>query len=241
MNAPDHRLPLYQRLRDQFAQQIAQKSWQPDVAIPTEVELAARYGAAVGTVRKALDELVIEGMIERQQGRGSFVRRPNFEGSLFRFFRLHGPDGQRVVPEGRILDRRVLPAPPDVQSALGLEPAAEAICLQRLRLVTGAPVLLEEIWLPRSRFIALLRADDEAIGALLYPAYERLCGEIVARAQETMTIGTASEADMTWLGLRLGDPVVVIERLSFGYDNIPLEWRRTHGIATAFRYHIEIR
>jgi len=55
MDLPDVRLPLYQRLRDQVAQQIAHNVWRPGEAIPTEAELAASHGVAVGTVRKALD------------------------------------------------------------------------------------------------------------------------------------------------------------------------------------------
>src|SRR4051794_3894243 len=114
MNDRDIRLPLYQRLRDEIAQQIARNVWRPGETIPTEAELASSHGLAVGTVRKALDALVADGLIERRQGRGTFVRRPNFDASLFRFFRYQGPSGAPIVPEGRILAREVLAAPPSV-------------------------------------------------------------------------------------------------------------------------------
>jgi GntR family transcriptional regulator len=241
MNDLDLRLPLYQRLRDEIAQQIARNVWRPGEAIPTEAELAASHGMAVGTVRKALDALVADGLIERRQGRGTFVRRPNFDGSLFRFFRYQGPDGAAIIPEGRISAREVLAAPPHVRSALRLGEEAEAIRLSRLRLIGGKPVLCEEIWLPSHRFGALLEAEPGEIGDLLYPAYERLCGEIVARAEETLTVGTAMADDARMLGLKDGDPVVVIDRLAFGYDNRPVEWRHSRGPTTDFRYKIEIQ
>lgn len=241
MDPPDLRLPLYQRLRDEIARSIAGNVWRPGEAIPTEAELAASHGVAVGTVRKAVDALVADGLVERRQGRGTFVRRPNFDSSLFRFFRHHGPDGARAVPEGRILDREVVPAPPAVRDTLRLRVGEKVIRMPRLRLVAGNPVLSEEIWLPHRRFARFLDAEPGDIGDLLYPAYERLCGELVARAEETLTVGTATESDVRLLRLAPDEPVVVIDRLAFGYDDEPVEWRRTHGAATAFRYHVEIR
>ncbi|MCJ2012424.1 GntR family transcriptional regulator [Methylobacterium sp. J-076] len=238
---PDLRLPLYQRLRDEIASQIARKAWRSGEPIPTEAELAATHRVAVGTVRKAIDALVADGLVERQQGRGTFVRRPRFDRSLFRFFRHLGPDGTQAVPEGRILLREARPAPGPVREALGLGARAEAVHLMRSRLLDGRPILSEEIWLPAARFAALLEAPLTEIGDLLYPAYERLCGEIVARAEETLTVGAANAADAEGLGMAEGAPVVVIERLAFGFDNRPVEWRLTRGAATDFRYRIDIR
>ena len=85
---PDERLPLYQRLRDEMLEKITLGEWHPDEAIPPESELTRTYGVAVGTVRKAVETLVAEGLLERNQGRGTFVRRPSFDASLFRFFSI---------------------------------------------------------------------------------------------------------------------------------------------------------
>ena len=237
----DLRLPLYQRLRDEIAYRIARNVWRSGEPIPTEAELAASHGVAIGTVRKAIDALVADGLVERQQGRGTFVRRPRFDRSLFRFFRHLDAEGAQAVPEGRIRARKACRASEAVRTALGLETGAQAICLLRTRLVEGRPILSEEIWLPALRFAPLLNAPLPEIGDLLYPAYERLCGEIVARAEETLTVGSANEADGENLGLAQGAPVVLIERLAFGFDSRPIEWRLTRGAAAGFRYHVDIR
>jgi GntR family transcriptional regulator len=238
---PDLRLPLYQRLRDEIAHQIARNVWRSGDPIPTEAELAAAHRVAIGTVRKAIDVLVADGLVERQQGRGTFVRRPRFDRSLFRFFRHLGPDGVPSVPEGRILLREACPAPETVRAALGLDARGESIRLIRTRLLQGRPILAEAIWLPAGRFAPILKAPLTEIGDLLYPAYERLCGEIVARAEETLTIGIADAMDAGRLEIAEGDPVVVIERLAFGFDARPIEWRVTRGAAKDFRYHVDIR
>jgi GntR family transcriptional regulator len=88
LSAHDERLPLYQRLRDDLLRRIAEGEWSPGDAIPTEAELTHTYELATGTVRKAIDMLVAEGVLTRSQGKGTYVRRPNFNTSLFRFFRF---------------------------------------------------------------------------------------------------------------------------------------------------------
>ena len=77
--AHDERLPLYQRLRDEMVGKISAGEWRPDQPIPTETELTKIYGVAIGTVRKAVDIVVAEGLLERSQGRGTFIRRPSFD------------------------------------------------------------------------------------------------------------------------------------------------------------------
>lgn len=243
MNAlgPDTRLPLYQRLRDQLAGQIARHDWRPGEAIPTEAELAATYGLSVGTVRKAIDCLVSEGILERQQGRGTFVRRARFNSSLFRFFRFQSESGERRVPQSRILRRRELPAPSAVASALRIAPGEGVINLSRLRLIDGVPLLAEEIWLQQSRFAAIMSIDSGEFSDLLYPLYEERCGQVVVSADEVLTVETANAMQARLLRLDAGAPLIVIERVAYDLARRPIEWRRSRGPADRFRYHAEIR
>ncbi len=237
----DLRLPRYQQLRDDLAAQIARQQWRPGDAIPTEAELAKLYNVAVGTVRKAVDVLVAEGLLERFQGRGTFVRRASFASSLFRFFRFQNARGERRVPESRILKRDVLDAPSAPAAGLQIETGTPVIRLTRLRLLDGAPLLGEEIWLPYDRFEALATLELDAFGDLLYPLYETQCGQIVASAEETLTAEAVNATYARLLRIQAGDPVMVIERVARGYDRVPLEWRRSRGAAAHFRYHVDIR
>ncbi|ATJ88228.1 GntR family transcriptional regulator [Ralstonia solanacearum] len=237
----DLRLPRYQQLRDDLAAQIARQQWRPGDAIPTEAELAKLYNVAVGTVRKAVDVLVAEGLLERFQGRGTFVRRASFASSLFRFFRFQNERGERRVPESRILKRDVLDAPSVPAAGLQIKTGAPVIRLTRLRLLDGAPLLAEEIWLPYDRFEALATLELDAFGDLLYPLYEAQCGQIVASAEETLTAEAVNATYARLLRIQAGDPVMVIERVARGYDRVPLEWRRSRGAAAHFRYHVDIR
>jgi GntR family transcriptional regulator len=236
----DDRRPIYQRLSDQLALEIAQNKLRPGEVIPTEPELAAKHKVALGTVRKAIDVLVGEGLIVRVQGRGMFVRRPDFGTAFVRFIRFFGSAGDRRMPKSRILSREALVGPREVTDALRLDGGTRVIRLRRLRIHDGLPVLFEEIWLEEARFAPVLTME-ETQPQLLYPLYESLCGEIVARAEETITIETANDDDAELLSLVVGRPVVLIDRLAFGYDGRPIEWRRSRGPASDFRYKIEIR
>lgn len=236
----DDRRPIYQRLSDQLASDIAQNRLRPGEAIPTEAELSAKHKVALGTVRKALDRLVSKGLIERIQGSGSFVRRPDFATAYVRFIRYFGSAGDRRMPKSRILSRDALIGPREVTDALDLGSGTQVIRLRRLRIHDGLPVLYEEIWLAEARFAAILTMP-EIEPQLLYPLYESLCGQIVASAEETITIDVADDGDAVLLGLVVGCPVVVIERLALGYDDRPIEWRRSRGAASDFRYKVEIR
>ena len=237
----DARLPLYQRLRDQLADQIANNRWRPGEAIPTEAALSAEYQLSTGTVRKAIDALVSEGILERQQGRGTFIRRAQFQSSLFRFFRFQTVSGERQVPESRILSIEPVAAPSAVAQALGLPADAPVIRIVRVRLLDVKPVLAEEIWLPRQRFQALLEIDLSREGPLLYPIYEEVCGQVVASAEETLTAESVNDVHARLLQVAVNSPVIVIERLARYYAGSPLEWRRSRGHAEHFRYSVDIR
>jgi GntR family transcriptional regulator len=239
-DATDRRLPLYQRLKDAFAGRIAQGEWRPGAAIPPEGELAAEYGVALGTVRKAIEGLVQEGLIDRRQGRGTFVRKADFTNALFRFFR-HTHDGQPMRPSSRLLARRTGKAGARAGRGLGLAADARVLWLTRLRLVAGEPLVVDDIALPLPAFAALADVPAADFGGLLYPLYERAAGQVVARAREHIGFDRADAATAKRLGIGEGEPVVAIERIAFGYDGAALEWRLSHGAAERFSYDIEIR
>lgn len=238
----DDRLPRYQRLRDQIASAIAAQQWKPGEAIPSETELAAMHNVAVGTVRHAIDVLVAEGLVERAQGRGTFVRRPCFDQSLLRCLQIPGLEpGEKPQLISRILERAALPAPPEAAGKLGLTVGADCIRLVRQKWVDRRILRCEEIWLPKARFAPMLAVELSSIGDDLYPAFERLCGQLVATAEETLTAEAVGPEHARLIGVSVGQPVVVIERLTRGYDRHPLEWRRVRAPAAAFRYRSDIR
>ena len=236
----DERLPLYQRLREEMLAKIAAGEWTPGAPIPTEAELTKLYGVAIGTVRKAVDTLVNEGLLLRSQGRGTFVRRPNFDASLARFFRQVNASGRREIPTSRILSKTLQKPLQRVATALDLEEGEQVVHMERLRMIEGRTLFHEEIWLPATRFGALLEIDSEQFGELLYPFYEQQCGQCIASAKETLTVGAADSAMAKTLSIDEGAPVVTIERTALGYDRSALEYRISRAAGEGFRYQVDI-
>ena len=237
----DERLPRYQRLADLLRQEIAEGARSPGDRVPSENELSEEYGLAPGTARQAVTQLVSEGVLERFHGKGTFVRKPRFDHALLRFFRFRELSGGGAGPQSRILSRKVDPLPEQAAKGLKQDAGSPAIHISRLRLFDGSPVLAEEIWLPLALFRSLQDLSDEQFGPLLYPLYERQCGQVVAYADEELTAEPAEAETAELLGISAGAPVIVIERLSHGFDETPLEWRRSWGRADQFHYHTRIR
>lgn len=241
LTTSDVRLPIYQQLKDEFAANICRGIWSPREPVPSENKLAELHGVAVGTVRKAIERLVAEGLLERRQGKGTFVRRPDFGNALFRFFRLSGANGEALRPSARILERRIEPADEATAVALDIPTGTPLICLFRTRCVDGHPILVEDIAIEARRFAPLAELPTDQFGDLLYPLYDEACGELVARASETIRFGAASQRVASALDVAEGTALAVIERIAFGPDGRPLERRRSHGPADRFSYKIELR
>lgn len=235
----DTRLPAYVRLRDTLTARIANGDWTPDQPIPSEARLAGEFDVSVGTVRKAVDGLVGEGLLERRQGSGTYVRAPSFNATLFRFFPIREQDGSPLsIPSSHMILRRVTKAPQEAAEALGTE---DTIKILRLRSLSDQPVLSEEIHIPISRFAGFEELPETAFGPLLYPLYFARFSVLVKRATDEVSFGRASETVAKQLRIGLGDPLAVIRRTAFDIEDKPVEWRIASGSAKGFRYRSEIK
>lgn len=235
--AGDPHLPLYRRLYQAFAEEIARGAWMPGDSLPAETRIAEIYRIAPGTVRKAIDELADRQLVDRRHGQGTFVTRPNFDNAMLRFFRFRDDRGGPVLPESRILTRAIIETPGWLSDRWPI-PERELVHLRRQRSWEGAVRLVEDIFLPVPLFRPLITADEAEIGPLLYPAYERLCHQVVYGIEEDIVIRDATDADRQVLGLAAGDLVVEIARLARNAVGAPLEWRLSRAEARRFRYHL---
>ena len=105
VSSPSFR-PLYKQIKELLLDGLRGAEWRPGEAIPSEIELAARFGVSQGTVRKAIDELAAENLLVRRQGKGTFVATHGEPQVRFRFLRLAPDGGGPVAAERRLLDFR---------------------------------------------------------------------------------------------------------------------------------------
>lgn len=233
----DDRLPAYLRLRDELASRIAAGEWGAEQALPSDNRLAREHELSVGTVRKAVQQLVDEGLLERRQGTGTFLRKPAFDATLFRFFQIRQEGESQSIPTSRLISRACVEAPAFVRERLGTD---QVIRIERLRCLSEQPLLSEEIYIPQARFDGFEAMPATEIGPLLYPVYLDRFGIFVARAEDEVRFGSADAVTARRLDIAPGDPVAVIERTAFTMAGEPIEWRIASGRADRFRYRSRI-
>jgi GntR family transcriptional regulator len=225
--------PLYAQVRDRFVQRLVEGVWQPGQMLPSELDLAAEVGVSQGTVRKALDALASERLLVRRQGRGTFVAEHDEARILFQFFKLRPDSGERSFPESRILASGRVPARKDEREALALAAGAEVVRIERTRLLSGEPVLVETLSLPAAIFGAL--AEDEAPNNL-YGLYATRFGITVSRAREKLKAIALDPEDAAVLGVAPGTPALLIDRLALSLDGTPVEWRVSRCLTREHHY-----
>lgn len=232
-------VPLYERVRLAIQERLVHRAWSLSEPIPTEQVLSLEYGVSVGTVRKAVERLVKDGLLVKVQGKGTFIKRPDFQNSLLRFFRYRDAAGQQVVPTGLVKKLSVVAPVASINRRLGLGLDDALIQLQRVRLVGHNIVLSENIWLSRALFGKLVDVPLERFGNLLYPFYDQVCDQFVFSATETLSF-TTTHAD-EYLDTRKGEMLVKIERVAHDIEGKPIEYRVSYGMPQNFRYEIRIQ
>jgi GntR family transcriptional regulator len=231
-------LSRYAALAAAMRARIVAGEWQPGSAIPAEQFLAREHGVALGTMRRALDLLAEQGLVERIHGRGTFVKQGLSGAPMLRFFRFGEAAGE--APSSRILARDVVPASADVARALGCGPGEPVLRLKRLRSVGEQPALHEEIFLPLPLFSALQALPVSEWADLLYPMFAERCGVHVHRAVDTIGFGSLGAAAARALQLPAGHPCARVQRQAFDLTGQCIEWRTTLGDANAFQYTVSI-
>jgi GntR family transcriptional regulator len=232
--------PLYRQIRDRLVLCLQAGEWRPGEAIPSETELAARYGVSQGTVRKAIDALAADHLLVRRQGRGTFVASHQESRAQFRFLRLRPDEGEPRQPTSRFLECRRLRAPVEIARALELKPGEAVVMIRRLLEFDGVPTVLDEIWLPGAPFRGLTAERLNAYTGPLYGLLETEFGTRMIRASERLRAVAAGEDEARVLGVAPAEPLLLVERVSCTYGDRPVEVRRGWYVTRGYHYFNEL-
>lgn len=232
--------PLYRQIRDRLVHSLQAGEWRPGESIPSEVELAARYGVSQGTVRKAIDALSADNLLVRRQGRGTFVASHQEARAQFRFLRLRPDEGEPRQPTSRFLECRRLRAPVEIARALEVKPGETVVMIRRVLDFEGVPTVLDEIWLPGAPFRGLTAERLNAYTGPLYGLLETEFGTRMTRASERLRAVSAGADEARVLGVAPGEPLLLVERVSASYGDRPVEVRRGWYVTRAHHYFNEL-
>jgi GntR family transcriptional regulator len=217
--------PLYKEVKAKLTRGLAAGEWKPGAAIPSESRLAEQFNVSIGTIRKAIDELVAERILLRQQGRGTFVATHSEDRTLFYFFHIVGKDGSRELPVVRLLSFRKARAGAIEEQRLGVAAGSPVFRIQNVLELSGRPVIFDEITVSGGLFSDL---DQDVFGGrdgTIYGLYQARYGITVIRTSETLSAARPSARAASLLAVSADTPVLVIRRVAYTYDGQPVEYR----------------
>ena len=219
--------PLYKEVRRLLTETISAGEWKPGSAIPAEWRLAERFNVAVGTVRKAVDELVNENILIRQQGRGTFVAAHNRARLMFHFFHIVHNDGSKLTPEVVMLSFASGVADTEEAAHLGINAGAKVFRIRNVLKLASEPIIFDSIVIPQALFPKLNAAKVTGRPNTIYHLYQSAYGITVVRSAERLRARLADAESARVLGIKVRAPLLEIRRVAMTFHDAPVEFRRS--------------
>jgi GntR family transcriptional regulator len=232
--------PLYKQVVGLLVRGLESGEWKPGVALPSEADLALRFGVSQGTVRKALDELVGGNLLIRRQGKGTFVATHGDPEAFSRFLCLAPDEGELPPFKNVPLACWRAKAGPEVARQLPVGPGAPVIIVRRLLRFGDDPVVFDEIYLPGELFAGLTMDVLRSAESSLYSLFESRYGVRAIRANERLRAVSADKASADALLVPEGSPLLLAERVTYTFGDRPVEWRRGFYATRNYHYHNEL-
>jgi len=209
--------------------------------VPSERELCQRCGISRMTARQALSELVKEGILYRQRGKGTFVAEPKLDQPIMHLTGFSEDMHQRGMQAGAKTMRAAVVYKDVVhaQRALGLKNDDPVWEIERLRFANGKPMVLERSYFSYERFAALGQADLEHQS--LYRILEQQFGVRPTSAKETLEAALADNYIASALGIDEGSPIVLIVGVTYDEKDSPIEYVRSYYRGDRYKFYIELK
>lgn len=235
---PGSSKPLHEQLKDVLKQKIAEGEFKPGEALPGERQLMHTYGVSRVTVRQAISELVSEGLVYRQHGRGTFVAPHRLERPLARLLGV----AEELILEGLEVGIKVLEAGrrdplPEIRQQLRLQEGEQVFQVLRLITTGREPLLLDFSFFPPS--IGQILKDIDLSKDLIYTHLE-LYGYRISRGVQWISAGRASPNEAQYLQCKKGSPVLVVRRITYVEAELPISVSRTVYRADRYEYRVNL-
>lgn len=239
--------PLYQQIKGLILKSLQGGEWKPGEAIPSEMDLAARYRVSQGTVRKAIDELAADNLLVRRQGKGTFVDTHAEKHAHYRFLKLvpnsyeaSGNQSSEGPADRQITECKRIRATADIAKLLNIRTGDPVWQVQRVLSFSGVPTILEDIWLPATPFKGLTAERLADYNGSMYALFETEFGVRMVRAVEKIRAEPANLLHSLLLKIELNTPLLCVERVAYTYNDSPMELRRGYYLTTTHHYRNEL-
>jgi GntR family transcriptional regulator len=223
------RLPLHLEISEMLAREIQAGILLDGERLEPERHMAKRLGIAVGTLRKSLAVLVENGMLERIQGSGNYVRNVDVNNTIYGFFRLELLSGGGL-PSAKTLSVKRKTG----RGYLSFGAKDDYYRIRRIRFLNDKSVALEEIWLDASYAQGPLSKRD--LSDSLYQFYKERLGFWVARVEDSVSVKTAPKWKPEEIKKDPSKPWGFVERVSWDQQGRQVEFSKTWFDTKTTRY-----
>jgi GntR family transcriptional regulator len=234
-------LPLYYQLKEVLKQQIRSGHLAPHTAIPSEPALITSYHVSRATVRQALSELVQEGLLYRQHGKGTFVCEPRVQQTMSALTSLTEEIQRRGKrPGGFLLVSELSRGSQIIREQLALTDIEQVIRLERLRTADEVPIAYEIDYLPYPRAASIYQRAQEVAHGSLYSLMksEGLNPSIV---EQKITAGSALAREAEVLRISPGEAGLRFISTTFDLTGSPIEYSETFFSGAQYDFHVTLR
>jgi GntR family transcriptional regulator len=233
-------IPLYAQVEDALKDLIEGGGAEPGEQLPGEPELCRIFDVSRTVVRQALRDLELQGLIQREKGKGTFVAEPKLREGLFQELTGFYEDmaGKGRPPVSQVLTQEVIPATVKIAGFLSLKPGAQVVHIDRLRFVNGEPLVLVASYLPAARCPGLENVDFTQRS--LYEFLETAYGIVIARGRRVLEAVPASEYEAGLLGVKKGAPLILLDSVSYLADGAPIEYYHAVHRGDRSRFEVEL-
>lgn len=229
--------PLHIQIHDLVYQGIIEGHLAPGLQLPSEENLAGRWGVSVAPVRHALLKLAVEGYLERRQGRGTFVRQPKIEEKLSILSSFNRRHAQQIEQSDLVThSSSLVPSVPKVASALNTG-KSQLILIQRVAFLESNPVALLSAYLDPARFPGLEKR--KLVGGSLYRTLAEVYDVALMRAQTVLEAIPTSDEEASLLELGIGATVLEVNSITYDQGDTPVEFSRVLYRMERFKFSIE--
>ncbi len=233
-------VPLYFQLKQIILDEINSGSLSPGDIIPTELEFAQLYDISRTTIRQAVTELVSDGYLYRQKGKGTFVAKPKINQDFIQKIETFNDEMKQkgLQPSTKVITLQKEEADSTTAQILQLKKDDAVITLNRLRYADGEPIVYVETSLPYKLCKAVLDFNMEKES--LYDILSRSEEIKVHRVIRTIEAKSARKAEADYLRIQTGDPVQYIEFIAYNKYNVPVEYSRSYYRGDKNKFTVEL-
>lgn len=212
--------PLYVQLMESIEEKIASGEYKPGDRLQSEMEMAKTYGVSVITVRNAIGGLIEKGLVDRKQGKGTFVTKPKYTKNIKKLQSFSEMCEQMgVVPGGRMLENRLTEADAKLANRLKIAPGDQVVYISRVRFADGEPVAIENNYFPIKYSFLLGQTFDDCS---LFKFIADHAGSAVAASEKRIELCRATVKEAKLLNVDQGDFLLYVKSTVFDKSGAPM-------------------